>query len=46
MLEDQIPSVARSDAVFAITLEPESGVQVPPDRFIWSVRHNSRRRSN
>lgn len=28
-LEDQIPSVARDKAVFAITLEPESGVQVP-----------------
>ena len=29
MLEDEIPSVARSEAVFAITLEPESGVQSP-----------------
>jgi hypothetical protein len=29
MLEDQIPDVARDAAVFAITLEPKSGVQVP-----------------
>lgn len=29
MLEDEIPSVARNAAVFAITLEPESGVQSP-----------------
>jgi hypothetical protein len=29
MLEDQIPAVARDAAVFAITLEPQSGVQVP-----------------
>ncbi len=29
ILEDEIPSVARNAAVFAITLEPESGVQVP-----------------
>lgn len=29
ILEDEIPSVARDAAVFAITLEPESGVQVP-----------------
>lgn len=29
MLEDQIPAVARDAAVFAITLEPKSGVQVP-----------------
>jgi len=29
MLEDQIPAVAREAAVFAITLEPKSGVQVP-----------------
>ena len=29
ILEDQIPPVARDQAVFAITLEPESGVQVP-----------------
>lgn len=29
MLEDQIPALARDRAVFAITLEPESGVQVP-----------------
>ncbi len=29
MLEDEIPGVAREAAVFAITLEPESGVQVP-----------------
>lgn len=29
VLEDEIPSVARKAAVFAITLEPESGVQVP-----------------
>ena len=28
-LEDQIPAVARDAAVFAITLEPKSGVQVP-----------------
>ena len=29
MLEDEIPTVARNAAVFAITLEPEGGVQVP-----------------
>jgi hypothetical protein len=29
MLEDQIPAVARDAAVFAITLEPQAGVQVP-----------------
>lgn len=29
ILEDEVPSVARDAAVFAITLEPESGVQVP-----------------
>ena len=29
MLEDQIPAVARDAAVFAITLEPKDGVQVP-----------------
>lgn len=29
ILEDEIPTVARNAAVFAITLEPESGVQVP-----------------
>ncbi len=29
MLEDQMPTVARDPAVFAITLEPENGVQVP-----------------
>jgi anti-sigma-K factor RskA len=29
ILEDQIPAVARDKAVFAITLEPENGVQVP-----------------
>jgi len=29
ILEDQIPALARDRAVFAITLEPESGVQVP-----------------
>jgi len=29
MLEDQIPAVARDAAVFAITLEPKGGVQVP-----------------
>ncbi len=29
ILEDQIPDVARDSAVFAITLEPETGVQVP-----------------
>ena len=29
MLEDQIPAVARDTAVFAITLEPKGGVQVP-----------------
>ena len=29
MLEDDIPAVAREAAVFAVTLEPESGVQVP-----------------
>jgi len=29
ILEDQIPAVARDAAVFAITLEPESGVQAP-----------------
>jgi hypothetical protein len=29
VLEDQIPALARDQAVFAITLEPESGVQVP-----------------
>lgn len=29
MLDDQIPEVARNAAVFAITLEPKSGVQVP-----------------
>lgn len=28
-LEDQMPAVALANAVFAITLEPESGVQVP-----------------
>ena len=29
ILEDQIPSVALDSAVFAITLEPKTGVQVP-----------------
>ena len=29
ILEDQIPALARDRAVFAITLEPESGVQTP-----------------
>jgi hypothetical protein len=29
ILEDQIPALARDQAIFAITLEPESGVQVP-----------------
>jgi hypothetical protein len=29
MLEDQIPEVARDAAVFAITLEPKDGVQIP-----------------
>lgn len=29
MLEDQIPGVARDAGVFAVTLEPESGVQSP-----------------
>jgi hypothetical protein len=29
MVEDQIPAVARDAAVFAITLEPKAGVQVP-----------------
>ena len=29
ILEDQVPAVARDSAVFAITLEPETGVQVP-----------------
>ena len=29
ILEDEIPTVARNAAVFAITLEPENGVQVP-----------------
>lgn len=29
MLEDEIPGVARDSAVFAITLEPETGVQSP-----------------
>jgi len=29
ILEDEIPDVAREAAVFAITLEPQSGVQVP-----------------
>jgi len=29
MLDDQIPEAARNAAVFAITLEPRSGVQVP-----------------
>ena len=29
ILEDQVPAVARDAAVFAITLEPEGGVQVP-----------------
>ena len=29
MLEDQIPVLARDAAVFAITLEPQAGVQVP-----------------
>lgn len=29
LLEDQIPAVARDAAVFAITLEPKGGVQVP-----------------
>lgn len=29
MLEDEIPDAAREAAVFAITLEPQSGVQVP-----------------
>jgi anti-sigma-K factor RskA len=28
-LEDQIPAVARDAAVFAVTLEPMGGVQVP-----------------
>lgn len=29
MLEDQIPDSARESAIFAITLEPKAGVQVP-----------------
>jgi hypothetical protein len=29
MLDDQVPASAREAAVFAITLEPKSGVQVP-----------------
>jgi anti-sigma-K factor RskA len=29
MLEDQIPAAARSGAVFAVTLEPEGGMQLP-----------------
>lgn len=29
ILEDEVPSAARNAAVFAITLEPESGVQTP-----------------
>jgi anti-sigma-K factor RskA len=29
VLEDQIPAIARDAAVFAITLEPENGVQTP-----------------
>jgi hypothetical protein len=29
VLEDQMPTVARDRAVFAITLEPEKGVQTP-----------------
>jgi hypothetical protein len=29
MLEDQVPAVAREAAVFAVTLEPENGVQAP-----------------
>jgi hypothetical protein len=29
ILEDQIPAIAREAAVFAITLEPENGVQAP-----------------
>ena len=29
MIEDQIPGVARDAAVFAVTLEPQGGVQVP-----------------
>ena len=29
ILEDQVPTVARDKAVFAITLEPENGVQSP-----------------
>ena len=29
MLEDQIPAVARDAAVFAVTLEPQGGVQAP-----------------
>jgi len=29
ILEDQIPAIARDAAVFAITLEPENGVQAP-----------------
>jgi Anti-sigma-K factor rskA/Putative zinc-finger len=29
MMEDEVPSVARESAVFAVTLEPEKGVQSP-----------------
>jgi hypothetical protein len=29
MLEDQIPAVARDAAVFAVTLEPAAGVEIP-----------------
>lgn len=29
MLEDQVPAIAREAAVFAVTLEPASGVQAP-----------------
>jgi len=29
LLEDQIPAVARDAAVFAVTLEPKGGVEVP-----------------
>ena len=29
MWEDEIPAVARQSAVFAVTLEPKGGVQVP-----------------
>lgn len=35
-LKDQIPPEARSAAVFAITLEPENGVQSPTGEMYLS----------